>query len=118
MTTQSYWLSAIGRVNLTNALRRLDPAHDANELPEPPARDRDDRDADDHREQVRCAQQEEAEDEHDEPEQHLEPEHRPVARGPQAERGEVHEGAEDERAGGGRLLALDLDAGDEGDEVG
>src|SRR3954453_5949846 len=109
MTTQSYWLSAMRRVNLTNALRRLDPAHDADELPEQPAGDRDDRYADDDGEHVGRAQQEQREDDHDEPEQHLEPEHRPVTRHPQPARGEVHDRAEHEHPGDRRLLALDLD---------
>ena len=49
MTTQSYWESAIGRLNLTNALRSLEPAHHADELPEQPAGRAEDRDTQDHR---------------------------------------------------------------------
>src|SRR3954453_20219496 len=49
------------------------------ELPEQPAAEPDDRDAQDHRQQVRGAQQEQREDEHDERQQRLEAEHRPVA---------------------------------------
>src|SRR5215207_10952287 len=117
MTTQSYWESAIERVNLTNALRRLDPAHDADELPEQPTRDHDDRYAHGHGEQVRRPQQEEREHQHDQAQERLEAEHGPVARRPQPERREVHHRAEEQHADRRGLLALDLDAEDEGDEV-
>src|SRR4051812_9898319 len=113
MTTQSYWESAIERRNLTNALRRLDPAHDADELPEQPAGDADDGYAHHHGEQVGGAQEEEREEHDDEPEQRLEPEHRPVAREPQPAGGDVHDRAEGEHADGAGLLALDLDVGEQ-----
>src|SRR6266516_6109878 len=113
MTTQSYWESAMRRLNLTNALRRLEPAHDADELPEQPAGPADDHHAHDDGEQVRRAQQEEREEDDDEAEQRLEAQDGPVAREPQPAGGDVHDHAEGEHTDGLRLLALDLDAGDE-----
>src|SRR6266496_1836844 len=94
MTTQSYWESAMRRPNLTNALWRLDPAHDPDELPEQPTGHADDRHADHDGEHVGGAQQEEREEEHDQPEQRLEAQHGPIARQPQPAGGDVHDHAE------------------------
>src|SRR5207342_3426559 len=104
MTTQSYWESAIERLNLTNALRSLEPAHHADELPEQPAGAADDRHADHDREHVGGAQQEEREEDDDDPEQGLEAQHGPVARQPQPARGDEHDRAEDEHADRAGLL--------------
>src|SRR6266540_7183656 len=118
MTTQSYWESAIGRLNLTNALWSLDPAHHADELPEQPADRTEDRDAEDHGGDVGGDEQRQRRDAQRDRQQRLEAEHGPVAPLPHPPRGEQHERREEHDAEGPGLLSVDVEAGHPRDDVG
>src|SRR5690348_2163931 len=111
MTTQSYWESAIGRLNLTNALRSLEPAHHADELPEQPAGRTEDGDAQDDGGHVGGDEQRQRRDAQRDREQRLEAEHGPVAALPHPPRREQHERGEEQDAEGPGLLALDVEPG-------
>src|SRR5436190_13454405 len=108
MTTQSYWESAIGRLNLTNALRGLEPAHHADELPEQPAGRAEDGDAQDDRGDVGGDEQRQRRDAQRDREQRLEAEHGPVAPLPHAPGGEEHERREEDDAERPRPLPVDV----------
>src|SRR6476620_2695484 len=109
MTTQSYWESAIERLNLTNALRSLEPAHHADELPEQPADRAEDGDAQDHSGHVRGDEQGQRRDAQRDREQRLEAEHGPIAPLPHPPGGEQHEHGEEHDAEGPGLLSLDVE---------
>src|SRR6476620_2158717 len=108
MTTQSYWESAIERLNLTNALRSLEPAHHADELPEQPAGRAEDRDAQHDGREVGGDEERQGGDAQRDREQRLEAEYGPIAPLPHAQGGEEHDGREEQDAEGAGALALDV----------